>query len=51
MLTNLDRVTMEYALRFDFKTSNNGAKYEALIIDLEIAKELKVKELKVFTDS
>ena len=36
---------LEYALRFSFLTSNNKVEYEALIIGLKIAKELKVPVL------
>ena len=44
-------VAAEYALRFSFKTSNNQAEYEALIVGLRIAKDLKVKKLRAFSDS
>ncbi|GKF90525.1 reverse transcriptase domain-containing protein [Tanacetum coccineum] len=40
-----------YALRFEFKTTNNEAEYEALLAGLRIAKEMKVQELTVFVDS
>ena len=39
------------ALRFGFKASNNKAEYEALIAGLELAKEMKVKSLDIFSDS
>ena len=51
ILTNIDRMVTEYAFKFDFKTSNNQAEYEALIVRLKIAKDLSVKCLRVFTDS
>ncbi|XP_073112115.1 uncharacterized protein [Elaeis guineensis] len=44
-------VVTEHALRFDFKASNNQAKYEALIAGLKLALELGVDRLKVFSDS
>ena len=44
-------VQLEYALRFKFKASNNEVEYEALIIGLKLAKEVRVKRLKVFSDS
>ena len=44
-------MVIKYALRFDFKTSNNQTEYEALIVGLKIANDLSVKCLKVFTDS
>ena len=42
---------MNYALKFGFKASNNEAKYEALIAGLELAKEMKVESLDIFSDS
>ncbi|GJY38751.1 reverse transcriptase domain-containing protein [Tanacetum coccineum] len=40
-----------YALWFEFETTNNEDKYEALLADLHIAKEMKVQELTIFVDS
>ena len=51
ILTAPDEMMFEYALRFAFPASNNGAEYEALMIGLKLAKELGVDELKVFNDS
>ncbi|XP_073102932.1 uncharacterized protein [Elaeis guineensis] len=51
ILTNSEGIVIEYALRFNFKTSNNQAKYEVLLAGLKIAKELEIYSLKVFTDS
>ncbi|KAM1376427.1 hypothetical protein ACFX2I_038063 [Malus domestica] len=45
VLTTPDKVAMEYALRFKFKTSNNEAEYEALLPGLRLAKHLGVKRL------
>ncbi|KAM2964889.1 hypothetical protein FF2_022631 [Malus domestica] len=42
VLTILDKVAMEYALRFKFKASNNEAEYEALLTGLRLAKHLGV---------
>jgi ribonuclease HI/transposase InsO family protein len=42
---------LTYAIRFGFKSSNNGAEYEALLAGLRLAKELGAKELVVHTDS
>ncbi|KAM1519049.1 hypothetical protein ACFX1Z_021905 [Malus domestica] len=42
VLTTPDKVAMEYVLRFKFKTSNNEAKYEALLAGLRLAKHLGV---------
>ena len=42
---------MNCALRFGFKASNNEAEYEALIVGLKLAKEMKVESLDIFSDS
>ena len=42
---------MHCALRFRFKASNNKAEYEALIAGLNLAKEMKVESLEIYSDS
>ena len=42
---------MEYVIRIGFKATYNEAKYEALLADLRVATELKVKLLDVYSDS
>jgi ribonuclease HI len=44
-------VRMEYLVRLHFLASNNTAEYEALINDLRIAVELRVKCLEIRGDS
>ena len=51
VLTCPDGEVIEYAFRFAFLASNNEAEYEALIISLKLAKELRILEFKVFSDS
>ncbi|KAM1121868.1 hypothetical protein PS2_003486 [Malus domestica] len=51
VLTTPDKVAIEYALRFKFKSSNNEAEYEALIAGLHLAKHLGVKRINIFNDS
>ncbi|KAM1863101.1 hypothetical protein ACFX14_003489 [Malus domestica] len=51
VFTTLDKVAMEYALRFKFKASNNEAEYEALLAGLGLAKHLGVKRIDIFSDS
>ena len=51
ILTNSKRTVIEYAFWFNFKASNNQAKYEALLVSLKIVKGLGIDNLKVFTDS
>ena len=50
-MVNPDGIIAEYALRFEFPVTNNGAEYEALIAGLRIAKELEVDRLQVYSDS
>ena len=42
---------MHCALRFSFKASSNEAKYETLIAGLNLAKEMKVESLEIYSDS
>ncbi|GJU97960.1 reverse transcriptase domain-containing protein [Tanacetum coccineum] len=51
MLVNLEGKEYTYALRFEFKTTNNEAEYEALLAGLPIAKEMKIQERIIFVDS
>ena len=39
------------ALRFAFKATNNQAEYEALIAGLNLARNLQVQNLSIFSDS
>ncbi|KAJ8499341.1 hypothetical protein OPV22_009893 [Ensete ventricosum] len=41
----------EYALRLEFKATNNEAEYKALLFGLRLANELHVEDIEVFTDS
>ena len=45
ILISLEDSTLEYTLQFSFPSTNNEAEYEALIIDLKLAKELKTPTL------
>ncbi|GJW49031.1 reverse transcriptase domain-containing protein [Tanacetum coccineum] len=45
ILTNPVGMEFAYALRFKFNTSNNKAKYEALVAGLRIAEQMGVKNL------
>lgn len=51
VLTTPQNDELEYALRFNFKASNNEAEYEALIAGLRIAKELEATQVRVHIDS
>ncbi|CAL8150709.1 unnamed protein product [Prunus armeniaca] len=43
VLTTPDEGRVEYALRFNFRTSNNEAEYEALLAGLRLAKSMSAK--------
>ena len=51
ILTSLEGIDIEYALRFGFHASNNEAKYEAVIAGLNLAYSLEVDQLEVCSDS
>ena len=51
ILTSPDRIDVEYALRFDFQTSNNKAEYEAVIAGLNLAHAMDADQLEVSSDS
>ena len=51
ILVSPERHRIHCALRFGFKASNNKAEYEALIVGLELVKEMKVESLDIFSDS
>ncbi|GKV46505.1 hypothetical protein SLEP1_g53487 [Rubroshorea leprosula] len=51
MLVGPNGFKSKHALRFKFQTTNNAAEYEALIYGLTLAFELKVQNIKVFSDS
>lgn len=42
---------MEYVLQFNFRISNNEVEYEVLITRLRLTKGLRIKDLKVFSNS
>ncbi|KAI5325535.1 hypothetical protein L3X38_034609 [Prunus dulcis] len=51
VLTTSDGQKIEYALRFDFRTSNNEAEYEALLAGLRLAKSMNAKQIRIHSDS
>ncbi|XP_027088595.2 uncharacterized protein [Coffea arabica] len=42
---------LAYALRFDFRASNNEYEYEALIAGMEMTRKLEAESIKVYSDS
>jgi len=51
MLEGPNDILIEKFLHFAFKTSNNQAKYDAILVDLSFAREVGVKTLTCKTDS
>ncbi|XP_071699186.1 uncharacterized protein [Rutidosis leptorrhynchoides] len=51
ILTGPHQEEHTYALRFNFKVTNNEAEYEALLAGMRIARELGVKKLQAYVDS
>ena len=46
-----DGIDVEYALRFGFQASNNGAEYEAVIVGFNLAHSIEADQLEVCSDS
>ncbi|GJT41458.1 reverse transcriptase domain-containing protein [Tanacetum coccineum] len=51
ILTNPEGAKFTYAMRFRFEATNNEAEYEALIVGLQIAEQMGVKNLQANVDS
>ena len=51
ILTSLDGIDTEYALRFGFEASNNEAEYEVVIVGLNLAHFMEADQLEVSSDS
>lgn len=51
ILEGPNNITLEQALQFEFKGSNNQVEYEALIVDLKLAKEVGAMKLMCCNDS
>ncbi|XP_073101301.1 uncharacterized protein [Elaeis guineensis] len=51
ILISPNGVVAEHVLRFEFPTSNNEAEYEVLVSGLRMTKDLKVRHLKIHSDS
>jgi len=51
VLEGPDEIVIEQALKFEFKTSNNQAEYEAIIAGLRLAQEVEITKLICKSDS
>ena len=50
VLVSLERITIEKSLRLGFSTTNNEAKYEALLVGITMVQKLGGKVVEVFSD-
>ena len=50
ILESSTREKISYALMLEFPASNNEAEYEALLVGLRLAKEIRVKQLRIYSD-
>ena len=51
VLDGPDEILVEQSLRFEFRTSNNQAEYEAIIAGMNLAAEMCVQDLQIKSDS
>ncbi|GKV15219.1 hypothetical protein SLEP1_g26021 [Rubroshorea leprosula] len=51
ILLGPDGYRSEHALKFNFDATNNMAEYEALLLGLQLATELKVEAIQIYSDS
>ena len=51
ILTTFEGIQLEYALKFNFKASNNEAEYKALLVGLQLATTMGVEQVRVYSDS
>ena len=51
VVSTLEGDSVECALRFDFKATNNQAEYETLIAGLRVCTALRADEVEIFSDS
>ena len=51
VLISPERITIEKSLRLDFSTTNNEAKYEALLEGMSMVQKLGRKAVNMFSDS
>ena len=50
ILEGPDNVILDQALKLNFKASNNQVEYKVLIAGLKLAREVRAKKLRCYTD-
>lgn len=51
VLTTPDEVKTEYAIRFNFRPSNNKVEYETFLPSLRLAKNMGARQINIHSDS
>ena len=51
ILKGPDALTLEQSLHFNFKASNNQTEYEALIVGLKLARQIRAARVVAMSDS
>ena len=51
IVTSLGKDALKYEVQLQFPTTNNAAQYEVILTSIRIVKALRVKNLKLRTDS
>ena len=46
-----NKIQIRYAIKLKYNAPNNGAEYEALLIGLKLAIEVRAEHLKVYSNS
>ena len=50
VLISPEKIVIEKSLRLDFSATNNGAEYEALLMEMAMVQKMSGKSVKVFSD-
>jgi len=51
ILISSERIIIEKSLRLDFLATNNGTKYETLLVGMTIVQKIGEKAVEIFSDS
>ena len=51
ILVGPNKIRIRYAVKLKYNSTNNAVEYEALITSLKLAIEVKIENLKVYSDS
>ena len=51
VITSLNGDKIEQSIRCGFRATNNEAEYEALVAGLGLAKEMRIRQIKMLSDS